>query len=45
VLYCRTGNRSGIGASLLQAHGFEDVRNVEGGIVGRADRGLALVSG
>jgi hydroxyacylglutathione hydrolase len=45
VLYCRTGNRSGIGASLLQAHGFEDVRNVEGGIVERADRGLALVSG
>lgn len=43
LLYCRTGNRSGIGASLLQAHGFDDVRNVEGGVVARARQGLALV--
>lgn len=32
VLYCRSGNRSAIGASVLQRMGFQDVRNVEGGI-------------
>jgi hydroxyacylglutathione hydrolase len=35
VLYCRSGNRSAIGASLLQAEGFPDVRNVEGGVRAR----------
>ena len=35
LLYCGTGSRSAIGASLLQAEGFDDVRNVEGGIVER----------
>jgi hydroxyacylglutathione hydrolase len=35
VLYCRSGNRSAIGASVLQAMGFSDVRNVEGGIRAR----------
>lgn len=35
VLYCRSGNRSAIGSSLLQAEGFQDVRNVEGGVRAR----------
>lgn len=35
LLYCRSGNRSAIGASLLQAAGFTDVRNIEGGIRAR----------
>jgi len=35
ILYCRSGNRSAIGASLLQAAGFSDVRNVEGGVRAR----------
>jgi len=35
LLYCRSGNRSGMGMSLLQAAGFRDVRNVEGGVVTR----------
>lgn len=35
LVYCRSGNRSGIGASLLQAAGFADVRNIEGGIRAR----------
>ena len=35
LLYCRSGNRSAIGASVLQGLGFEDVRNVEGGIRAR----------
>ena len=38
LLYCRTGNRSGIGASILQAAGFTDVRNIEGGIAARRQR-------
>ncbi|MEV0368334.1 MBL fold metallo-hydrolase [Streptomyces sp. NPDC050636] len=31
VLYCRSGNRSVIAAALLEARGFEDVRDVVGG--------------
>lgn len=42
LLYCRTGARSGIGASLLQARGWSDVGNVEGGVVARARLGLPL---
>ncbi|WP_067850540.1 MBL fold metallo-hydrolase [Alicyclobacillus mali (ex Roth et al. 2021)] len=30
-VYCRTGGRSAIAASLLRAHGVEDVRNMLGG--------------
>lgn len=37
LVYCRTGNRSGIAASILQAAGVPDVRNVEGGIVARTE--------
>lgn len=43
LVYCRTGNRSGIGMSLLQAEGFSDVRNVAGGIEERARLGLEIV--
>ncbi|MDA0311521.1 MAG: MBL fold metallo-hydrolase [Gemmatimonadetes bacterium] len=43
LLYCRTGHRSGIGVSILQAEGFSDVRNVDGGITDRTRRGLATV--
>jgi len=43
LLYCRTGHRSGIGASILQAEGFSDVRNIDGGIADRTRRGLATV--
>jgi hydroxyacylglutathione hydrolase len=32
VLYCQTGNRSGIAASLLAAHGITNVLNLQGGI-------------
>ena len=41
-LYCRTGSRSGIGTSLLQAEGFQNVGNVEGGTVDRLKRGLPM---
>ena len=45
LLCCRTGHRSGIAASLLQAEGFSDVRNVEGGMTDRVERGLAIETG
>ncbi len=32
VLHCQTGWRSAIGASLLHAHGFQQVANLKGGI-------------
>ena len=33
VLYCRTGNRSGMAAAFLKANGFAGVRNLSGGVV------------
>lgn len=45
LLYCRTGSRSGIAASLLQAEGFSDVVNVDGGMVDRARLGLPVEVG
>jgi hydroxyacylglutathione hydrolase len=45
MVYCRTGNRSGIGMSLLQAEGFTRVVNVDGGIVERQRRGLPVEVG
>jgi hydroxyacylglutathione hydrolase len=44
LLYCRTANRSAIAASILQAVGFADVRNVEGGITERLERRLPTVA-
>lgn len=37
VLYCRTGNRSGIIAQALEAQGFDNVYNLKGGIHQWAD--------
>ncbi len=42
LVYCRTGARSAIGASLLKRAGFESVVNVAGGIVERAKQGLPI---
>jgi len=33
VLYCRSGNRSGMAQQILQATGFSNVRNLIGGVV------------
>lgn len=32
ILYCRSGNRSGQAAMILETMGFENVRNLEGGM-------------
>ena len=45
LLYCRTGARSGIAASVLRAEGFADVANVDGGITDRIARGLPVERG
>ena len=33
VLYCRSGNRSGIAAQILEQMGFENVKNLTGGML------------
>jgi hydroxyacylglutathione hydrolase len=43
VVLCRSGNRSAIGASLLQAHGIADVYNLQGGIRDWSAAGLPIV--
>lgn len=42
VVQCRTGSRSAIGASILQAAGAEDVINMQGGLRDWAAAGLAV---
>jgi hydroxyacylglutathione hydrolase len=43
LLYCRSGSRSGIGVSVLQAAGFEQVANIEGGMDERRAAGFPVV--
>jgi rhodanese-related sulfurtransferase len=45
LLFCRSGNRSGKATEFLRAHGFDRARNVEGGIIAWAGRGLPVVAG
>ena len=33
VIYCRSGNRSGIAAQILEQLGFENVKNLTGGML------------
>lgn len=40
VLICSTGHRSSLAASILKRHGFEDVRNVAGGMTGYSAAGF-----
>jgi hydroxyacylglutathione hydrolase len=42
VLHCQTGSRSSIGASVLQAHGFSNVVNLEGGYARWREAGNAV---
>jgi len=44
VVYCRTGRRSALAAQVLEKLGYEDVRNLEGGIVAWIEEGNAVVS-
>lgn len=33
IVYCRSGNRSGQAAMMLEAMGFSDVKNLQGGML------------
>jgi sulfur-carrier protein adenylyltransferase/sulfurtransferase len=44
LLYCRSGNRSGIAAAQMQAMGYTDVASVAGGIIAWQEQGLPVVS-
>ena len=45
LLYCRSGNRSGQTAAIMEQLGFADVADVDGGIVAWSDAGLPIVNG
>ncbi len=44
LLYCRSGNRSGQAAAIMEDLGYRDVANIDGGVLAWADAGLELVS-
>ncbi len=44
ILYCRSGNRSGIAAAQLQAMGYTDVASMAGGILAWQEQGHPVVS-
>jgi molybdopterin/thiamine biosynthesis adenylyltransferase/rhodanese-related sulfurtransferase len=44
ILYCRSGNRSGLAAAQLQAMGYTDVASVAGGILAWQEQGLPVVA-
>src|ERR1700755_1765211 len=44
ILYCRSGNRSGIAAAQMQAMGYTNVASVEGGIIAWQEQGLPVVA-
>jgi len=43
VVYCRTGNRSESAAALMRDLGFDEVYEIEGGIVSWVESGLPIV--
>lgn len=45
LLFCRSGNRSGKATALLQAQGYDQVANVEGGIIAWQSAGLPVTPG
>ena len=45
LVYCRTGNRSGMACGILKKAGFEPVYNVSGGVVAWQNANLPLVKG
>ncbi len=44
VLYCRSGNRSGQAASIMKSLGFNDVADIDGGIMSWLDAGFATTT-
>src|ERR1700742_3490044 len=44
IVYCRSGNRSGIATAQMQAMGYTNVASVAGGILAWQEQGLPVVS-
>lgn len=44
VLYCRSGNRSGQTLELMEGLGFQNVQDLDGGVLGWQSAGLPLVT-
>src|ERR1700712_5401438 len=44
ILYCRSGNRSGIAAAQLQRMGYTNVASMSGGIIAGQEQGLPVVA-
>jgi sulfur-carrier protein adenylyltransferase/sulfurtransferase len=44
ILYCRSGNRSGIAAAQMQRMGYTNVASVAGGIIAWQEQGLPVVA-
>jgi rhodanese-related sulfurtransferase len=44
VIYCRTGNRSMTAANILISNGYEEVYNVQGGIIAWDSAGLPVIA-
>lgn len=45
LVYCRSGNRSLVAAELLKKQGFQDVTDLEGGILAWTAKGLPTAAG
>jgi rhodanese-related sulfurtransferase len=45
LVYCRSGNRSLVASELLKEHGFQDVTDLEGGILAWSAKGLPTDTG
>lgn len=43
AVYCRSGNRSGQAVKIMQEAGFQNLYNLEGGIIDWANQGMKLV--
>ena len=44
AVYCRSGNRSGQAAKIMQDAGFHDVYNLDGGVIDWTSEGMLLVT-
>jgi len=44
AVYCRSGNRSGQAAKIMHDAGFNDVYNLDGGVIDWANEGMLLVT-
>jgi len=44
AVYCRSGNRSGQAAKIMHDAGFQDVYNLDGGVIDWTSEGMLLVT-